>query len=533
MLVHTPSRSLILHLRPHKVATLRNIFPAHSKLVHHEGHELLALPHSIPVVKVLRNMGIKAPSPIRYYYDWPRPARFDKVFDHQFTTAEFLTLHPKCFVLNEMGTNKTSSSLWAADYLMKIGRVKKVLIVCTMSTMDSVWLNEIFDVCMHRTALVLHADAEKRKEMLARDVDFYIINHGGVKIIANEIIKRQDIDLIIVDEASVYRNAQTDQYEVIERVTRDKKLWLLTGAPAPNAPTDVWALARLVNKALVPAHFTQFKRKTMSQISTYKWVPRPGSHEVAYAALQPAIRFRKKDCLTLPPVTYTSRKCELTPEQVKAYDQMKLHLVTTLNLYQGLPHSFTAVNAADKISKLRQILCGALKGEDGQYVMLPHGPRLKVLQEYIEQASAKVLVIVPFKGIARVLEEELNDWHNSKGDGRRVKLVNGDVSLTERNRIFQDFRDDPGLTELVCHPAVMAHGLNMTQADMVVFYAPIYSNDQSGQVMDRINRPGQKLHMTVGRIVASPLEQSIYAMVEGRQQGQMNMLNLFVNELMS
>ena len=528
MLVHTPSKSLILHLKPQRVATLRNIFPTHSKLVQHEGHELLALPHTLPVVKVLRNMGIRAPSPIRYYYDWPRPARFTTVFDHQYTTAEFLTLHPKCFVLNEMGTSKTASALWAADYLMRVGRVKKVLIAATLSTLDSVWLNEIFDVCMHRTALVLHADADKRKEMLARDVDFYIVNHGGVKIIANEVIKRHDIDLIIVDEAAVYRNAQTDQYEVIERVTRDKKLWLLTGAPAPNAPTDVWALARLVNKALVPAHFTSFKRKTMSQISTYKWVPRPGSHETAYAALQPAIRFKKADCLTLPPVTYTNRKCELSPEQVKAYEQMKLHLVAEAQQQQ-----ITAVNAADKISKLRQILCGAIKDPTGQYVYLPHNPRLKILQEYIEQAAAKVLVIVPFKGIARVLEQELNAWHNSKGDGRRVKLVNGDVSLTERNKIFQDFRDDPMLSELVCHPQVMAHGLNMTQADMVVFYAPIYSNDQSGQVMDRINRPGQKMHMTIGRIVANPMEQAIYAMVEGKQRGQLNMLDLFMNEVMS
>jgi SNF2 family DNA or RNA helicase len=144
-----------------------------------------------------------------------------------------------------------------------------------------------------------------------------------------------------------------------------------------------------------------------------------------------------------------------------------------------------------------------------------------------------VLVIVPFKGIARVLEEELNDWHGSKGDGQRVKLVNGDVTLNERNRIFQDFRDDLTLNELVCHPAVMAHGLNMTQADMVIFYAPIYSNDQSGQVMDRINRPGQNRHMTIGRIVASPLEQAIYAMVEGRQRQQMNMLDLFNKEVLS
>lgn len=526
MIVHTPSRSLVLHVRPHHHATLRGIFPQHSRDVTHEGQQLLALPHSIAVVKVLRNMGIRAPSPIRYYYDWPRPARFPTVFDHQYTTAEFLTLHPRCFVLNEMGTSKTASALWAADYMMQIGRVKKVVIVATLSTLESVWLNEIFDVCMHRTALVLHADADKRKEMLARDVDFYIINHGGLKIVAKELIARQDIDLVIVDEASVYRNAQTDQYEVLERVAKDKKLWLMTGAPTPNAPTDAWALARLVNKSLVPPHFTQFKRKTMSQISTYKWVPKPGSHELAYAALQPAIRFKKSECLTLPPVTYTSRKCEMEPEQLRAYEQMKLHLVA-----EAQSQPITAVNAADKVSKLRQIMCGAIKDATGNYIMLPHGKRLKVLQESIEQASAKVIVVVPFKGIARVLTDEQQAWHDTKGDGKRVALVNGDVSMKDRTRIFQDFRDDPALNELYCHPAVMAHGLNMTQADMLVFYAPIYSNDQSGQVMDRINRPGQTLHMTIVRIVMNSLEQGIYAMVEGRQQSQENMLALYKREL--
>lgn len=527
MIVHKPTRSLVLRVRPHHHATLRSIFPTRSREILYEGENLLALPHSLEVVKVLRNMGIKAPSPIRHYYDWPRPARFAEVFAHQYATAEFLTLHPKCFVLNEMGTSKTASALWAADYLMKTGGVKKVLIVATLSTLESVWLNEIFDVCMHRTALVLHADADKRKEMLARDVDIYIINHGGLKIIQKELAARTDIDLVIVDEASVYRNAQTEQYQVLERVVKDKKLWLLTGAPAPNAPTDVWALARLVNKQLVPPHFTQFKRRVMAQISTYKWVPRPGSHEMAYAALQPAIRFKKADCLTLPPVSYSNRTCEMDPEQVKVYEQMKLHLVA-----QAQTQQVTAVNAADKISKLRQILCGAIKGTDGQYVVLPHNKRLKVLQETIEQAAAKVLVIVPFKGIARVLEQELQAWHDKKGDGKRVALVNGDVSHNERTRIFQDFRDDDSLNELVCHPMVMAHGLNMTQADMVVFYAPIYSNDLDGQVKDRINRPGQTRSMTIVRIAANALEKGIYAMVEGRRQSQENMLELFRREVM-
>lgn len=528
MLIHKETRSLVLHVRPEKVATIQQIFPRHSRIVPYEGHELLAVRHDLETVKVLRNMGINAPSPIRHYYDWPRPARFAQVFDHQYATADFLTLHPKCFVLNEMGTSKTASSIWAADYLMQLGKVRKVLVACTLSTMESVWMNEMFDVAMHRSSTVLHADAETRRERLQHDVDFYIINHSGLKILKRELIERQDIDLVIVDEASVYRNAQTDAYSVLEAIARVKpRLWLLTGAPCPNAPTDAWALARLVNKALVPAHFTQFKRKTMSQVSTYKWVPRPGSHELAHAALQPAIRFKKADCLSLPPVTFTSKRVPIAPEQLKLYDQMKQHLVI-----QAQATQVTAANAADAISKLRQILCGAIKTATGDYAAIAHEPRLKVLCETIEEAAAKVLVIVPFKGIARVLCDELNAWHAKKGDGRRVALVNGDVTMKDRNTIFQDFRDDDTLTELVCHPAVMAHGLNMTQADMLIFYAPIYSNDQSGQVMDRINRPGQIRHMTICRLVANALEQGIYAMVEQKRQSQENMLALYQKEVL-
>ena len=522
MIVHSPSKSILLKVRPKAFTTLREIFPAHSKVVDYEGHNL-ALPLNLSVVKVLRNMGIKAPSPVRFFYNWPRPARFEKIFDHQYATVDFLTLHPRCFVLNEQGTNKTSSALWACDYLMQLGRIKRVLIAAKLSTLEQVWLNEIFDVCMHRTALVLHDEADKRRDLLAQPVDFYIINHDGLKILAKDIIARQDIDLVIVDEASAYRNAQTEAYKVLEKVTKGRRLWLLTGTPCPNAPTDAWALARLVNPSRVPSYFTQFKRMTMTQVSTYKWVPRIGSHEIAYNAMQPAIRFKKSECLQLPPVTVTYRQCGLTAEQLAAYQQMKNYLVA-----DAANQKITAVNAADKIGKLRQILCGAIKDPaTGHYVVLDHHKRLKVLLEAIEEASAKVLIIVPFKGIVAVLREEIQAWHNKRKDGRRVEVVNGDVSMAKRNRIFQDYRDDPTLTELVCHPKVMAHGLNMTQADLMVFYAPIYSNEESAQVMDRINRPGQTRKMTIVRMVANPLEREIYAMVEGRAVTQESILELY------
>lgn len=525
MLIHTESKSILLKARPDTLSKLQAIFQNKHRLLDYQGHNI-ALPHTLETVKVLRNMGVKAPSPIRYYYDWPRPERFERVFDHQYATADFLTLVRRGFVLNEMGTSKTASMLWAADYLMRIGEIRRVLIVSPLSTLEPVWMNEIFDVCMHRTATVLHTTAEKRIERLKRKTDFYIINHAGLKIIASDVIKRDDIDLIIVDEAADYRNAQTDRYEVLKRVAANKRLWLATGAPIPNAPTDAWALARLVDPSRVPAYFTEFKRKTMMQLTQYKWAPRPGSHADAFAALQPAVRFKKADCLDLPPVTYTTRRCALSAEQTKAFSDMKNYLVA-----EAAGTQLSAVNAADKIGKLRQILCGAVKNPDGTYTTLPHKPRFDLLMETVEQAAAKVLIIVPFKGIVHALNDEITAWHEKHRTGRTCALVNGDVSVKERNKIFQQFRDDPNLTELVCHPAVMSHGLNMTQANMVIFYAPIYSNDQDGQVMDRINRPGQRLAMTIVRITAHPIEDAIYRMVGERRNFQASMLDLYRKEV--
>jgi SNF2 family DNA or RNA helicase len=65
-------------------------------------------------------------------------------FDHQKRTAAFLTLYHRCLVLNEIGTGKTQSSLWAADYLIKTKKVKKVLILSPLSTLERVWGDGIF-----------------------------------------------------------------------------------------------------------------------------------------------------------------------------------------------------------------------------------------------------------------------------------------------------------------------------------------------------------------------------------------------------
>lgn len=513
MLVHQPTESLLLKVPDPLV--IRELL-AHSKVLDHPDYNV-AIHHTLEAAKVLRNMGFDAPAPIRFQYRWP--GKF-KPFAHQVVMSEFLTLHRRAFNLGDMGVGKTASALWAADWLMETGRVDKCLVLSPLSTLERVWMTDIFDILMHRTCTIAHGTRDKRKAALAADVDFYIMNHDGLGIteIVDIIFKRPDINLIIVDEGSMFRNPSTRKWKALNRLCsrHDIRLWWMTGTPCPNDPTDAWAQAKLVSPERVPKFPGQFKRQTMVQFSQFKWVPRADAFATAFNALQPAVRFKKADCIDLPPVTIQDRQCDLSAEQRKAFNDIKSTMVADSKSGKQI----TAVNAADQIGKLRQILCGAWKVGDDEYQPLDYKPRLDVLLETIEEASAKVLVVAPFKGIVRALEPEIAKHHS-------VGVLNGDVSPKERSRIINDFKSGPDPHILLCHPKVMSHGLNLTEADTLIFYAPIYSNDEYQQVNERFNRAGQKNSMTIIRMAAHPLEWAIYRLLADRQNTQNSILDLY------
>lgn len=512
MIIHKETNSVVF--KANDPFSIREKIPQ-SKLIDHEDYNI-AVRFTPEAAHTLQGLGIEVPHPIHVSYTWPGKY---KPFAHQKVMTEFLVSHNRCFNLSEMGVGKSASALWAADYLMTQGLIKKALILSPLSTLERVWKQDIFDVLMHRRAVVLHGAREKRMDSLDQDVDFYILNHDGVAIpaICDAIRARIDIGLVILDEASMFRNASTRKYKALTRMLKsDVRLWLLSGTPCPNAPTDAWALARLVDPSRVPPFFGAFRRQTMYELGRFKWSPKPDAYVTAYEAMQPAVRFKKADCLDLPPVTMQDWEAPLTKEQRDAFASMRKEMIA-----EAKEKEITAVNAADKINKLRQILCGVIKDPASDtYLPIPHEPRTGVLLQALESASAKVIVIVPFKGIIRNLEKEISKSYS-------VGVLNGDVTPKKRNEIVDAFKNQPDPHVLLCHPQVMAHGLNLTEADTLVFYAPIYSNDQFQQVVERFNRKGQTRSMTVIRIGAHKLDWEIYKAVDSKRTTQDNILSLY------
>jgi len=473
---------------------------------------LVVVPHKEDETRVLRNMGYLVPEPIRYYYNWP--GQF-KPMSHQRDTSAFLTNHKKCIVLNDMGTGKTHASIWAADYLMSLGLVKRVLVVSPLSTMETTWGNAIFSTLVGKTYAVLHGTAEKRRKLLATDTDYCIINHDGFEIISKDAIGK--FDLVIYDEADALRNPSTDRFKFMRKFmdsNPDCRLWLMTGTPTPNEPSDAWALARLVHSPALDATYTGFRDRVMMKLGKWNMVPRPNSPEVVAEVLTPSIRFDLKDCVDLPEVVYSTRRVPLSDEQKKAYKAMLKHLVV-----EAESGAITAANEAIKAQKLVQIACGVAYDEHCYPVELDCKPRVNELIDCIQQINGKAIVFVPLTGVLDMLKRNLSKKY-------RVAVVNGAVSLKERTEIFREFQDGTKVDILLAHPQTMSHGLTLTSAKAIIWYGPITSNGQYTQANARTERIGKKHTTMVIHFEATDLEQRMFTRLRNKQKLQGVLLDI-------
>ena len=481
------------------------------------GYVVHARSHAAKLYLCGTNKGVKSetvwsePSPDGYKYCFMVP-------------STFLLLRRNGCVFATGNTGKTLSVLWAADYLMSLGKMGKVLIIGPMSTMHSVWQNEInTHFLFSRRCVVLHGTKQKRLQLLGDpDAQFFIINHDGIKTIHKELMDA-DFDTVVVDEAAAFRNAKTQRYKLLEKLTdRAYWLWMLTGTPVPTSPTDAWALGKLLKNPNTPKYFTHFKDMVMSQITPFKWVPKPDAYAKAYSILQPGVRYTKKECIDLPPVTFTMHECALSKEQSKYYKEMHKELVVDIG-----GNEITAANAAVKLGKLLQICCGVVYDGDKHGVSIDAKSRLDACADLVEAASSKSIVFVPFTAALDKVAAHL------RKRGHTVAVVDGRTSAGKRKQIFHDFQQAKDPKVLVAHPQTTAHGLTLTAADTTIWYAPVFSLEIFEQANNRMDRPGQTSHMTVAMLQGCWLEREVYAALSRKAAMQDSVLQLYKEEINS
>jgi SNF2 family DNA or RNA helicase len=490
-----------------------NIFPD-AKPVNLHGLPHLAVTHGIAETYLLRRMGFDVPSPILTHYDWCG----GKPFDVQKKTCAMLSMNERAFVLNGMGTGKTKAALWAWHYLRSNGQAKKLLVIAPLSTLTFTWAKEIFSTLPGIQWEVLHGTKARRLQRLSNsEAEIYIVNHDGLKVIIDEVIANEDIDTVVIDELATYRNGQSQRTKTARKLAQAKRrVWGMTGSPIPNEPTDSWAQVTIIKPENVPRYFGRFRDQLMHRISAFKWAPKQDAVDQAFGVMQPAVRFTLDDVVELPDVIERTIEVELGDKQAKVYKSLADTCFAAVQSQE-----ITAANAGVVMSKLLQVACGWVYATDKGVVPLDNEKRIATLLDTVTSCERKVLVFVPFKhalsGIGAALKHE----------GIEYAEVSGDTPASVRNEIFNLFQNTQKFKVLIAHPQCLAHGITLTAADTVIWFAPVTSLEIYDQANHRIRRVGQKAKQQIIHLEGTRVERRIYALLRGKQRVQEKFLELF------
>ena len=389
--------------------------------------------------------------------------------------------------------------------------------------MHSAWMQDLGNSVIHRSAVVAHhAQAARRIELIQEDYEFVITNYEGLNLIANEVNNDGRFDLVIVDEANAYKNPQTRRWKALNSIIKPETyLWMMTGTPAAQSPVDAYGLARLVNPTNVPKFYTAWRDQVMQKITMFKWAPKPDAADRVFAALQPAIRFTKAQCLDLPPVLTTTREVPLTPQQAKYYNLLRDQMMA-----MAAGETITAVNAAGVLNKLLQISTGVSYTDNQEVVEFDATPRLNVLLEALEQTDRKVIVFALFRAAISTISAFLTK------NGVACEEIHGGVTATKRGDIIKRFQTQPNPRVLVMQPQATAHGITLTAADTVIFYGPLMSVEQYVQCIARADRKGQNSDkVTVIHIEGSPVEKRMFKALSSKVDDNALLVKLFEEEI--
>lgn len=489
--------------------------------------QYVAFPATLRNVQVMRWLDYPIPNLLEADdYDWPIQKGLTPLA-HQKLMAAFMASHPRCFNLSDMGTMKTLSTLWAADYVMQQypKGACRALVVAPLSILERVWQSSIFaNFLGRRTSVVVHGSVKARARELERNADFYIINYDGVGLgastrrgfqldgISKTLAERSDIGIVIIDEAAAYRDHTTKRSRLARLILAPRSyVWLLTGTPTPNGPTDAFGLARLVNNAFGES-WTSFHNRTMAQWGRWVWKPRPGANDAARKLLTPAIRVDIKDVWDgpqlLPP---QKRQIDLTPEQSKLLRDLKREMEVMLKT--GV--EITAVNDAAVRTKYLQITMGGIYDSGHKSHTVDATPRLHELRTIIQEASRKVVIFIPLTNIIHLVYDALTKWGYGAG------IINGEVSLADRSSLLHRFLHDDKLRVIVADPNTAAEGLNeLVAADVCVWYGPTDKTRLYLQGIKRLHRPGQKWPVTNIQFIATQVEAEIFRRLENNEAMQ-------------
>ena len=309
--------------------------------------------------------------------------------------------------------------------------------------------------------------------------------------------------LVVIDESTTIKNPKAIRTKnALKLSTLAKYRRILTGSPVTRDPIDLFSQCEFLDPAILGhASYYSFKNRYTVQVRTNvgthtfnKVVGYKNLDELSHLLTPYSYRVLKEDCLDLPEKIYTKRQVDLTPEQHKAYKEMKEIALTFFEDGSVL----SASTVMTQLLRLHQISCGHLVTESGETKVFKNN-RITELMDILEEVDGKVIIWANYRQDIRTIYDTISKKYGKE----TVATYYGDTPDDERQGIVQKFQDkDSSLRYFVGNQQTAGYGLTLTAAKTVVYYSNNYDLEKRIQSEDRAHRIGQKSNVTYIDLIA-------------------------------
>ena len=425
-----------------------------------------------------------------------------KPYEHQLKALEKSWASDTYALFMEMGTGKSKVLVDNIAILYDRGAIKGALIVApkgVYKNWDAIEFPTHLPDHIECTKVLWEPTATKKKQA---ELDTLFDDKGDLKILIMNVeafstskgldFARSFLNIFVgraligVDESTTIKNPTAKRTKNILKIgDLAKYRRILTGSPVTKSPLDLFSQCEFLDPYhLGHASYYSFRARYANMVKR-NFGGRQVQLVVSYRRLDEladildkfSYRVLKEDCLDLPEKVFTKRLVELTPEQDKAYKQMKQMALAMLDNGEVM----TTVNVMTQLMRLHQITCGHFKADDGTTTALKNN-RMDALLQLLEETDGKVIIWANYREDIKNIVAALKKAY---GDASTVEY-HGGVDSTLRQEHIAQFQQKNGPTRyFVGNAQTGGYGITLTAANTVIYYSNSYDLEKRLQSEDR------------------------------------------------
>jgi superfamily II DNA or RNA helicase len=357
-----------------------------------------------------------------------------------------------------------------------------------------------------RAILFRESDRVELKNQVGKG-DLVICSYG-LALREAELLKEIDWGTLVLDEAQNIKNSASKTAAAVRSLSAQWKL-ALTGTPMENHLGELWSIFHTIAPGVLGS-WEQFRRRFASPIERER---NPERRDGLARVISPFVLRRSKGEVLkdLPARTETNLMVELSPEERRRYDQMRLAAVTELDSLGEQLSQDQRFRVLQILTRLRQLSCHVGLVDES---WTGSSSKLELLMErlgQLKERGSRALVFSQFTSHLELIRRACEE------SGISYKYLDGQTTPAQRRDRVEAFQGGEGDVFLISLKAG-GTGLNLTAADYVIHMDPWWNPAVEDQATDRTHRIGQTKPVMVYRIIArGTIEEKILSLHEEKR----------------